>query len=361
MFNSSRLTLARRRRRLTSKALAELIAMSPVTVTRLERANNEPEPETVDAIARALRYPRDFFFGDDLDVPPKDAASFRSLTAMTAGEREAALAAGALAYLLADWVATRFNLPPPDLIDASHERDPAKAARWLRQHWALGEQPISNMVKLLEAKGVRVFSLAENTRNVDAFSCWRDGVPYVFLNTWKSAEHSRFDASHELGHLVLHRHGGPQQGRSAELEAHLFAASFLMPEADVKSKIPYALSLDQIVVAKRRWGVSVSALAYRLHKLGIISSWLYRGMVIEIGRRGYRTAEPNGLAREESLLWKKVLSDLWHDRITKAHIAAELRLPSDEVENLVFGLNGMPGARLSEMGEQTGRPSLRLV
>jgi len=361
MFNPSRLTLARRRRRLTSKALAELIGMSPVTVTRLEKANNEPEPETVEAIAKALRYPPEFFFGDDLDVPPRDAASFRSLTAMTAGEREAALAAGALAYLLADWVAARFNLPEADLIDASHERDPAKAARWLRQHWALGEQPISNIVKLMEAKGVRVFSLAENTRNVDAFSCWRDGAPYVFLNTWKTAEHSRFDAAHELGHLVLHRHGGPQQGRSAELEAQLFAASFLMPEADIKSKIPRAPSLDQIVVAKRRWGVSASALAYRLHKLEIMSSWLYRGIVIEIGRRGYRTAEPNGIAREESLLWKKVLSDLWHDKITKAHIAADLRLPPDEIENLVFGLNETQGVRPNEAGEQPRKPSLHLV
>jgi Zn-dependent peptidase ImmA (M78 family) len=280
---------------------------------------------------------------------------------MSAGEREAALSAGALAYLLADWVAARFNLPQSDLIDASQERDAAKAARWLRQHWALGEQPISNMVKLLEAKGVRVFSLAENTRNVDAFSCWRGSAPYVFLNTWKTAEHSRFDAAHELGHLVLHKHGGPQQGRSAELEAHLFAASFLMPEADVRAKLPRAPSLDQIVQAKRRWGVSVSALAYRLHKLGIVSNWLYRGMVIEIGRRGYRTAEPNGIVREESLLWKKVLSDLWHDRITKAHIAADLRLPPDEVENLVFGLNGTPSAPPEHARDRSAKPALRLV
>ena len=42
------------------------------------------------------------------------------------------------------------------------------------------------MIKLLESKGVRVFSLAENTKNVDAFSCWRNGTPYVFLNTFRS-------------------------------------------------------------------------------------------------------------------------------------------------------------------------------
>ena len=55
------------------------------------------------------------------------------------------------------------------------------------------------MLHVLEAKGVRVFSLAENTRNVDAFSSWREERPFVFLNMQKTAERSRFDAAHELG------------------------------------------------------------------------------------------------------------------------------------------------------------------
>ena len=356
-----RMAVARRRRRLTSKAFADLAGLSPVTVSRIEKANNEPDPGTVDRIAQTLGFPRQFFFGDDLDIPLKDTASFRSLTAMTAGERDAALAAGALAYLFADWVGARFNLPEADLLDLSHERDAARGARAMRQHWGLGEQPVSNMIRLLEAKGVRVFSLAENTCNVDAFSCWRNGIPYVFLNTYKTAEHTRFDAAHELGHLILHKHGGPQQGRAAELEAHLFAASFLMPEADVRARIPRAPSLDQIIVAKRRWGVSASALAYRLHKLGIMSDWLYRGIVIEIGRRGYRTAEPNGSEREESLLWKKVLSDLWRDRVTKTHIAAELMLPASEVENLLFGLNVIQGQWPPVSEGITGKAQLSVV
>ena len=340
MFNPQRLSLARKRRRLSSKGFAELLGMSPVTVTRLEKANNEPEDETVDLIAKVLGFPRSFFFGGDIDDLPKDAASFRSLTSMTARERDAALAAGSLAYLLSDYVSAKFNLPEPKLIDLSHERDPAAAARTLRQVWALGEQPISNMVRLLESKGVRVFSLAENTKNVDAFSCWRNDIPYVFLNTFKSAERGRLDAAHELAHLILHKHGGPRQGRDAEIEANNFASSFLMPSADVKSRIPFVARLDDLVAAKKRWGVSTAALAYRLHKMGILSDWQYRTFCIQINQRGYRTSEPNGLPREESVVWKKVLTDLWSDKISKNQIAAELHLPVDELENLVFGLTG---------------------
>jgi Zn-dependent peptidase ImmA (M78 family)/DNA-binding XRE family transcriptional regulator len=357
MFNPQRLSLARKRRRLTSKGFAELIGMSPVTVTRLEKANNEPEPETVDLIAKALGFPREFFFGDDIDDLAKDAASFRSLTSMTARERDAALASGSLAYLLSDYVAAKFNLPEPKLIDLSHERDPAAAAMTVRQAWALGEQPISDMIKLLESKGVRVFSLAENTKSVDAFSCWRNDIPYVFLNTFKSAERSRLDASHELAHLILHKHGGPQQGRDAEMEANSFASSFLMPKADIRSRLPFVSRLDELVVAKKRWGVSTGALAYRLHKLGILSDWQYRTFCIQINQRGYRTEEPNGLPREESVIWKKVFTELWTDRISKGHVAADLHLPADELENLVFGLTGAitPPARAK------GPPNLKTV
>jgi Zn-dependent peptidase ImmA (M78 family) len=198
------------------------------------------------------------------------------------------------------------------------------------------------MIKLLESKGVRVFSLAENTRNVNAFSCWRNSTPYVFLNTFKSTENSRFDSAHELCHLLLHKHGGPHQGRDAEIEANQFASAFLMPEKDIRARIHYVKSIDDLIIFKKRWGVSAAALAYRLNRLGILTEWQYRRLYIKISERGYRTKEPNELPREESVAWKKILTDLWSSRISKNQIAAELHLPPDEIENLVFGLVGAP-------------------
>lgn len=359
MFNPKRLSIARKRRRLTGKRLAELVGVTSVTISRLETANNEPDVDTLVSLVNVLGFPKEFFFGDDIDELTPDAASFRSLTAMTAKEREAALCAGSLAYLLADWVDDRFNLPKTDLIDLSRERDPEGAAQALRQYWGLGEQPISNMLQLMEAKGIRVFSLCENTKSVDAFSCWRDEMPYVFLNTFKSAERSRFDAAHELGHLILHKHGGPQQGgKSAEVEANHFAAAFLMPKDDVFSRIPYVSSVAQLIIAKKRWRVSVAALAYRLQKLAILSPWQYRSFSIQISSLGYRTEEPESIPKEESIVWKKVFSELWNDRITKNHVADELNLPFDEIENLVFGL---VGSAVYPKDRGRKKPDLRVV
>lgn len=321
---------------MTARALAAAVGVSPITVSRWENGANEPEENTLQALATTLDYPKAFFLEADFDELPTEAASFRSLSSMTARERDAALAAGSIAYIFHDWVAERFNLPSPDVPTLGADASPEAAAHFVRSHWGLGQQPVSHMVRLLEAKGVSVFSLNEDTKNVDAFSCWRNDQPYVFLNTFKSTERSRFDAAHELGHLVMHRHGAPQDSREAEMEADQFASHFLMPEDDVASRIRGVTSLEEMIESKRRWGVSVAALNYRLHKMGIISDWQNRTFNIELSTRGYRKSEPNGLPAEASSVWPQVLSDLWGEKLTRDHIAAELCLPLDELSGLLF-------------------------
>lgn len=336
-FNPSRLRVARKRRLLNKTRFAEAIGVDLRTVTGYERGEYEPSPGTLALIARTLRFPAGFFAGGDLHEPSPATASFRSQARMSAANREAALASGALAFLLIDWIEQRFTLPAPDLPDL-REENPEAAAMTLRQQWSLGERPIRNMVHLLEARGVRVFSMFEDTAEVDAFSLWRATTPFVFLNTMKSAERSRFDAAHELGHLVLHRHAGAPTGREAEQEANRFASAFLMPRGSVFAVAPVFPSLDRLIELKRQWIVSVGAVAYRLHALGLLTDWHYTRLCIEIGERGYRTNEPQSAQREMSQLLPKVFSAFRDDGITLSDIAAELQVEAEEIDKLVFRL-----------------------
>lgn len=342
MFNGGRLTLARKRRQLTKKELAEKARLTALTVTRLE-AGETPEPgsDTVRALAQALSYPTEFFYLNDSEALDTEAVSFRSLSSLTARQRDAALGAGDLAFELHGWVADRFELPAVQLLDLRDE-DPIAAADALRSHWGMGTKPVEHMIKLLESKGVRVFSLAEQHKHVDAFSCWRGNVPYIFLNTFKSAERSRFDAAHELGHLVLHVHGMTNGGGNVEREADKFASAFLISRGDLISHLGRVSSLSQLVSAKRRWGVSVAALARTAFETGLISDWHYRDLCKQMSSLGYRTNEPQGLAREKSVLWKMIFDELWKDGITKDRIAAELHIPLDEIESLVGELVAQP-------------------
>jgi Zn-dependent peptidase ImmA (M78 family)/DNA-binding XRE family transcriptional regulator len=341
MFSIQRLDLARKRRRMTGKALAEKAGLSAVTVSRILNEQQSPDQSTIVALAKALGFPESFFFKDTAEELNQNAASFRSLSTMSARERDAALAAGSLAFEMCDWVKAQFDLPVADFPDFDGQRTPAEAARELRQHWGIGERPVRHMIRLLESKGIRVFSLAENTKNVDAYSCWKDGEPYVFLNTFKTTERSRFDAAHELGHLVLHKHGGPT-GRDVEAEAQEFAGAFLMPTDDLLAQAPHITTLSQLIKTKARWGVSAAALAYRLHKLGRISDWNYRTFCIQLNRT-YKNSEPAGLPPERSSVWQQVLTDLWKNGVTRDRIADDLSFPREEVETLLFGLTGEVG------------------
>ena len=335
-FNPARLSVARQRRLLNLKGFAELIGRTQHTTTRWEKGLTVPSEEDVELFSGKLNFPPAFFYGPDLEIPDSGLVSFRSQTAMSAATRDAALSAGALGFLLSEWVEQRFSLPNMSVPDL-HLLDPESAARALRADWGLGEQPISNMIHLLESHGVRVLSLAENSVRVNAFSLWRDDKPFVFLNTVKSAESSRFDAGHELGHLVLHQ-DGKTTGREAEDQANRFASAFLMPKADVLAHVLDVYSLDQLIRLKHRWRVSLAALNYRLHRVGITSDWRNRDLCIQIAREGYHKCEPASIERERSMVWEKVLKLLWAEKKTFRVIADDLALPESEVSALIYGV-----------------------
>ena len=359
-FTPSRLTVARNRRGLSKTALAKLVGLTARSISAYESGDTVPTADTLASLADALAFPSAFFSMPDIDEPVPAGASFRVLTRMTAGQRDSALAAGAIAIQLSGWIDQRFDLPDvrvPDL----RGYEPEAAAEALRAHWDLGQRSIRNMVHVLEAHGVRVFSLAEECAEVDAFSFWRNDRPFVFLNTMKSAERSRFDAAHELGHLTLHRHGGPR-GRAAEHEADQFASGFLMPRGTVLATAPRVPSLRRLVELKKNWNVSVAALAHRLHAVGVLSEWHYRQLCIDMNQRGYRKREPEGTQRETSQVLSKVLKALRAEGITKQAIAKELGLPAEEVETLVFGLAlvSVEGGH-DNADAKTSAPNLRLV
>ena len=213
---------------------------------------------------------------------------------------------------------------------------PEAAALSLRQLWGLGERPIKNMVHLLEANGICVFSLAENCVEVDAYSVWRGPRPFIFLNMGKSGERRRFDAAHELAHLVLHRHGSPN-GVEAEKEAHAFAGAFLMPTASIKAIGRVIPILDYILQLKKRWIVSTAAMTLRLHEVGHLTYYHYNRLFVELSRKG---SEPRTLRREAGNLTglAEGLCRTSERGRGAQFIADELRLPPDEIVKLVFGL-----------------------
>jgi Zn-dependent peptidase ImmA (M78 family) len=336
-FNPNRLEVARKRRGFTKVALADKAGISVRMLTEYLSGSYEPQINTLERFAGVLGFRADFFFGSDLDEPALAGASFRSLSTLSARQRDQAFASATFAVNLSRWIDKRYKLPNPRLPRLGH-RGPEGAAESLRHDWGLGERPIKNMVHLLESHGVRVFSLAEECAEVDAFSFWDGSIPYVFLNTWKSPEHSRMDAAHELGHLVLHWGIELAHSRETEQEARTFGSAFLMPRGSVLALAPKHPQLVHLIEAKHQWNVSVAALTLRMHRLGLLSDWQYRMLAIEIQDSGYRREEPQSQPRESSQVLEHVLRLSRESGVSIAGIASELNIPLVELNKVMFGL-----------------------
>jgi len=340
-INPKQITFARVRRRLSKAQLAKELGITSRSLQNYETGASTPEHEILSKLAKLLNFPQQFFFLDE-EMPEiqEHAVSFRKLSKMTETMKACAFAAGVIAFKINQWIEKRFNLPQADLPDLS-DLAPEEAAATLRRMWGLGNAPIPNLIHLLESKGIRVFSLAEETRDVDAFCTWHEGKPFIFLNTIKSAERSRFDAAHELGHLVRDTHSmrhGKSHNPQLEREADAFASAFLMPRESVIANQPPAYTIKYLMKLKHYWGVSLIAVAYRFNSLGLISEWNYRSLCIEIAKKGYRTNEPEPMERENSQLLTKVLDILQSQKQGRHEIASSLNISVDEVNALTFQL-----------------------
>lgn len=337
MFTPSRLAIARKRSGLTITALSQLTDISTHSLSAFENGKKRPAEPTLLQLADKLSVAPGFLSAPDIEEIPLGAVSFRALSKMTARQRDSALSTGRIALLINDWLEDRFELPRPD-IPSLTGREPESAAEIVRARWGLGERPVGNLLHLIEAHGVRVYSLTADNTQLDAYSLYWRIQPFVFLSTLKSGERGRFDTAHELGHLVLHGEHQMPHGPDAELAANRFAAAFLMPRSSVLAAGMRNTTVDRILLAKGNWNVAAMALTQRLNELGLLTEWRYRSLCVQLSRMGYRRGEPNGIQRESSQLLAKVLKRLRDDGVKITDIAADLGISSDELRSHMFGL-----------------------
>jgi len=356
-----RFDLARQRRGLTKRELAHRLEVTDRTVSNWYN-NQQVDEKNLEKAAEILDFPINFFYGREVEKIQAESVSFRALTKMTARKRDMAISQTILAEMISDWIDQNFDLPLPNVpdlhelrsdfstatigsLDETDENDvryyleysyPEACADTVRKAWGLGEQPIPNLIALLESKGIRVFSLTDEAQDVDACCRWTSGRPFIFLNTSRTAERCRFDLAHELGHLVMHKHG-IIEGIHVEQEANAFASAFLMPRRSLLADPLRIPSLKSILSKKVIWQVSAAALTYRYNKLGIITDWNATSIYKQLAQRG-RNNEPNPLPHESSLLLDKVFQALAQENFDFSKMTNDLCLNLVEVNNLTFNL-----------------------
>lgn len=184
----------------------------------------------------------------------------------------------------------------PLLISDSEIED---AAHRTRVYWNLPRGPIANVVLLLENQGVIVARDEFDAESLESMCEPRpNDRPFVMIGTDKgTAVRWRFDAAHELGHLLLHTKipdgtlPTKDQFKLIENQAHRFAAAFLLPLDEFGDDL-FAVTLDAFRAIKPRWKTSIGMMIIRARHAKFLSEDTERSLWTNYNRRKWRKAEP---------------------------------------------------------------------
>lgn len=324
-FRGEQLKKARLLRGLTLTELAGQTAISKQSLSLYENNGNRPEYERGMIIADALNVPYEFFLQEDSYSTSTEAIYFRSLVSATKMNRTVQslkLEYVAKIYeVLSEFVDfPALHLPTIEFWGNDNEFDEQgsvaelkeieRIAMQTREYWNLGTEPISNLQFTLEENGLIVTGFDTNESKIDAFSQRtllksqgnHQGEMFLIAvdQGTKPLGRIRFDLAHELAHVLLHPWSEvldmipKEEFKHREAQANMFAGAFLLPaESFSRDVCAYPTDLKYYLWLKRKWRVSVAAMVYRSHQLGIITSNQHQYMMRQISKNGWRKQEPD--------------------------------------------------------------------
>lgn len=333
-FNGERLKLARIYRNMTASELAEKIGVSRQAVLQYEKNESNPKLETEFSIITTLHFPRDFFYMDNLSNIPINNTFFRALSSTKKIDLQTQEEKTRFIVYIYEFLNNYFNYPELDLpeididIDLNKKENIEDIAIKVRNYWGLGNQPVENMVNLLENKGVIVSTLNVGKKTIDAFTQVhrinnKEKYCVVLSNDKQSVARRNFDSAHELGHIILHKNIekleelSSEEQKKLEDQANSFAAAFLLPKNQFFNELKDPLNLEFYKELKKKWKVSIAAMVMRARQLERINNSQYIELVKSMNYRKWRTREPldNQWKLQETILFKKSIDMLKNSNI----------------------------------------------
>jgi Zn-dependent peptidase ImmA (M78 family) len=355
-FRGARLKEARLARGLYKNALGDMVGITGTAITRYEEDTDKPQQERLQALAQHLNFPVEFFLKPEWHDRP-EIVHWRSRVAETKYAREMTeqrmtWLCEIFAFLEEEVTFPEVNLPrlnlpadfrsfTPDMIE--------RAAEETRRHWKLRDLPIPDVCLALENAGIPVVNLEIMTDKQDGF-CFQSKVlkrPFVGINTYEiSAARARYDAAHELGHILLHQNvtltqlRDPALNKRIEQQAHLFAGAFLFPRGAFRREVA-APTLDYFAALKKRWGMSIAAMVYRASVLGMIDDMEKTDLYKKLTRRQWRGPlqepfdDPSEMPLERPRMLRRGVNVMLSEGYSRATIRAAVGIPEKEIEQIV--------------------------
>lgn len=301
-INPQRLKEARLANDYTQEKLASNIGKTKGLISKWESGKLHPDNQTLLQISDLLDVNIDWFYRDS--IIEKSVYQYRSNKQTSSNLKDFVSTRlkwlSEIANILEEWVEfPTLNLPPAlnRLQSLNLTNDEIESyANQLREYWQLDDKPISNLTNIAEANGVISTKEPIGSEKMDGVSAWFEQRPVIWLAQDKfNYYRSRFDIAHEIGHIVLHKNLTQEDYKARydeiERQAHLFASHFLIPRKALLLN-HRSITLDNLLILKRHWGVSVSALIMQYHNLNVINDDYKARLFKNYSYRKWRKNEP---------------------------------------------------------------------
>lgn len=321
---------------LNQRALAEVIGVSAMAISKYERDEITPSSPVLIALAKALNVRVEYFFRQvtaeltDVDYRAHDKLPAKEEAKVIADVEELIERWLELEEFIPTPWSRMFKVPSglPKSIAALDEIE--NVATKVRQAWALGLNPIPDLIDTLETKGIKVFVTQHGDhKHFEGLSARVGGSPVIVVAGHIPGDRQRFTLAHELGHLILK--GRLVAKLNEEAACHRFAGAFLVPRDKVFAALGQRrtwLEPQEIHSLKHEYGLSMQGWIYRAMDLEILSK-THAGMLWGYFRkRGWKETEPGRPYPNEipRLFEQLVYHSLAEDIIGEAKAAELLRM-----------------------------------
>ena len=264
---------------------------------RLESGQTSPDSETISQLANILRLPADYFFR--ITIVQLDDLRFRKLKKLPVREQEK-VQASTVDFLeryleLEDILGISAKLSfRPKAFKITSTADIERAATQLRKDWKLGEDPLPNILEMLEENNVKVYLLDADHGFSGMSTMLANGMAVIVLNQHQDIPlvRLRFSALHELAHLYLDLSGFDH--KQVEKLCDAFASAMLLPASKIRESLGghrTQLFLKELAIIAGQYGISLAAIAYRAFSLDIISAPYHKYFMIRYNRDRIREKE----------------------------------------------------------------------
>lgn len=259
---------------LSQQEVADKLAVSKQMISKYEKAESTPNGEMLIKLSDAFQVKLDYFFQEN-KIELKEF-NFRKKSSFSLKEQlslKEHIKVKLENYLEIEdilQIESKFQFKP---IQISESQQVVQIAGELRQLWNIGKDPIHNIIQMLEDREIKVVEHQPGNLKFDGLATFiNEKFPVIVINSQFSVERKRFTLLHELGHIILDFKD--LDNKSVENLCNQFAGEFLFPSENVIQEFGRkrdSISVDELIEAQRKYGISIQAIIHRLASLNILS------------------------------------------------------------------------------------------